>query len=188
MSEIDFNPKNDVIEISIEPQKDKNIKINLQEHKHTEETKENVNLQNNTFYQNIPQLDNYQNNIKKIKSERNYGIDLLRLLSSFMIVILHVLKNGGILKNCKKYSISYYLAWLLETIAYSSVENFGLISGYVMVNLKIVRLKIIILWLNVFFYCTIIVLLYRYIYFFSKFEKASRYDLIKNIIFPTASR
>ena len=30
---------------------------------------------------------------------RNYGIDLLRIVAMFMVLLLHVLGQGGILKN-----------------------------------------------------------------------------------------
>jgi peptidoglycan/LPS O-acetylase OafA/YrhL len=33
------------------------------------------------------------------RKEYNYGIDLLRLIAMFMIVILHVLGKGGVLNN-----------------------------------------------------------------------------------------
>ena len=32
-------------------------------------------------------------------TERNYGIDLFRMLAMFMVAILHVLGQGGILGN-----------------------------------------------------------------------------------------
>lgn len=37
---------------------------------------------------------------------RNYGIDLLRLISMLMIVVLHVLGQGGILKSTSALTLS----------------------------------------------------------------------------------
>lgn len=31
-------------------------------------------------------------------SEKNYGIDALRILAMFMVTILHILNRGGVLK------------------------------------------------------------------------------------------
>lgn len=84
--------------------------------------------------------------------ERNYGIDFLRLASMFMIVILHVLGQGGILEQVKPYSNYYWLAWFLEIIAYCAVNCFALISGFVMYNSKVKKSKLFELWLQIAFY------------------------------------
>lgn len=44
---------------------------------------------------------------------RNYGIDALRILSMFMVLVLHVLGAGGVMENCEPFSISYVSAWTL---------------------------------------------------------------------------
>lgn len=36
-----------------------------------------------------------------MKNERNYGIDLLRLVLMYMVCILHTLGQGGILEACE---------------------------------------------------------------------------------------
>ena len=46
--------------------------------------------------------------------ERNYGIDFLRVISMFMIVILHILGNGGILASVQTGSSTYHASWLME--------------------------------------------------------------------------
>ena len=38
--------------------------------------------------------------------ERNYGIDLLRLVLMFMVCILHTLKQGGVLEACEAGSLT----------------------------------------------------------------------------------
>ncbi len=63
--------------------------------------------------------------------KRNYGIDLLRICSMLMVVLLHVLGAGGILGGAEKLSLNYEIAWLLETAAYCAVNCYALISGYV---------------------------------------------------------
>ena len=65
------------------------------------------------------------------KSNRNYGIDLLRIVSMFFIIILHTLGQGGIVKNTISTTPQFRYAWALEIIAYCAVDIFALISGYV---------------------------------------------------------
>ena len=66
-----------------------------------------------------------------MKEKRNYGIDLLRVLSMLYVVILHTLKQGGILDNAVPGSGQYQIAWLLESWCLCAVNIFGMISGYV---------------------------------------------------------
>lgn len=66
------------------------------------------------------------------KSERNYGIDLLRIISMLAIVLLHVLGHGGVLDTLgNRFGTDYAVAWILEFIAYPAVNVFVLISGFV---------------------------------------------------------
>lgn len=94
------------------------------------------------------------------KEDRNIGIDLLKIISMIMVVLLHILNFGGILYNTRNLSINYEIAWLLEIIAYCSVNCYALISGYVNINTKIKYQNIIKLWLRVIFYTTIITLIF----------------------------
>lgn len=66
---------------------------------------------------------------QRAANTRNYGIDALRLLSMFMVVILHVLGYGGVLNAAK--GENWIVGWLLEIMAYCAVDCFALISGYV---------------------------------------------------------
>lgn len=92
------------------------------------------------------------NNIENIKSDRIIGIELLRLLSMFMIVMLHYLSNGGALEKMPLFTMNYYIAWLLEAFCYGAVNCYILISGYFLVKSKQRFEKIINLWLEVIFY------------------------------------
>ena len=87
------------------------------------------------------------------KTERNYGIDALRLLSMLFVVILHVIGNGGILDMTS--GLSYKLVFLIETIAYCAVNCYAAITGYVTYSdtEKPYRYeKYAGMWLQVFFY------------------------------------
>ena len=83
---------------------------------------------------------------------RNYGIDLLRMVSMFMVIILHMMGNGGILAAAAPGSAHYWAAWGLETAAYCAVNCYALISGYVGVDTEHKGGSIVNLWLQVAFY------------------------------------
>lgn len=52
----------------------------------------------------------------KIKDERNYGIDLLRVISMIFVLILHCLGHGGILYNTELNSPQYKFVWFIEYV------------------------------------------------------------------------
>ncbi len=66
-----------------------------------------------------------------LTSNRNLGIDLLRILSMLYVLILHTLGRGGILEAARPHSAQYFGGWFLEIWAYGAVDIFALISGYV---------------------------------------------------------
>lgn len=73
-----------------------------------------------------------------------------------MVVVLHLLGQGGILYNAEEMSANYCVGWLLEIAAYCAVNCYALISGYVMVDTKIRIYKLIELWISVLFYSFLI--------------------------------
>lgn len=87
-----------------------------------------------------------------MKKERNYGIDLLRIVAMFFVCLLHVLRFGGILGGARPLSAQYEVAWFLETAAFCAVNCYALISGYVGINGQFRLSNLIQLWLQVVFY------------------------------------
>ena len=83
---------------------------------------------------------------------RNYGIDLLRIVSMFMVCLLHVLGHGGVLDATEPQSLNYYVAWFIEIAAFCAVNCYALISGYVGVKSKYKVSNILYLWLQVAIY------------------------------------
>lgn len=67
-------------------------------------------------------------------ASRNYGIDLLRMVSMFLVAILHTLGQGGVIGVTGAGTASYAAVWFLETAAYCAVNCYALISGYVSVK------------------------------------------------------
>lgn len=93
---------------------------------------------------------------EKTLKNRNYGIDLLRIFSMFLIVILHTLGHGGILGSVEIHSGKYWGLWLIEISAYCAVDCFALISGYVMWKSSFKLEKISELWIQVLFYSVVL--------------------------------
>lgn len=115
--------------------------------------------------------------------ERNYGIDFLRILSMFMVVVLHTLGNGGVLYSATPLSSHYWICWFLEISSYCAVNCFAIISGYVMLNAKTKISKITGLWFQVAFYTVIITVLA----FIISPENISIIDVIKSF-FPISTK
>lgn len=91
-------------------------------------------------------------------AERNDGIDSLRMLSMLMVVILHLLWQGGVLAAVPRLSIRYFAAWLLECAAYCAVDCYALISGYVGLRSRFRYSRLVQLWLQVVFWTLLITL------------------------------
>lgn len=85
-------------------------------------------------------------------SQRNYGIDLLRMVSMFFVTVLHTLGQGGILSASGFLTPSYETAWFLEIAAYCAVNCYALISGYVNFGASFKWHRIASLWFQVVFY------------------------------------
>ena len=77
-----------------------------------------------------------------------------------MIVILHILGQGGVLANSSFLSGQYTVAWLLEILCYCSVDCFALISGYVGIGATFKWSKLINLWIHVVLYSLTITAIY----------------------------
>lgn len=82
-------------------------------------------------------------------SKRNYGIDLLRIVSMYMICMLHVLGNGGILASTSSGTLKFHIVWFLESCCFCAVNCYALISGYVGIDAKFKITNILKLWLQV---------------------------------------
>ncbi len=88
-------------------------------------------------------------------TKRNYGIDCLRLLSMFFVIILHTLGKGGVLSKATPGTGMYAAAWYLEIAAFCAVDIFAIISGYVNYNEPAGKTRLssyIMLWLQVVFW------------------------------------
>ena len=112
---------------------------------------------------------------------RNYGIDILKLLAMYMIVILHLIGNGGILQDIEHTQSSYYVIWFLEICCYCSVNCYALISGYLGYGRKKKFSNIIYLYIQCVFYLVTYAVLFKVLFP----EKVSLFTFIK-ALFPFA--
>lgn len=87
-----------------------------------------------------------------MESKRNYGIDLLRLVLMFMVCLLHILGQGGVLTASPRGTAGYGVFWFLEVCAYCAVDGFAIISGYVSSNRAPKWDKLVNMWFQVIFY------------------------------------
>ncbi len=84
---------------------------------------------------------------------RCYGVDLLKTVSMFLVVILHLLGHGGIIWNAAvKGTALYNVAWLMECFALCAVNCFAIASGYLTVGKTVKYRKLIPMWLTVTLY------------------------------------
>lgn len=118
----------------------------------------------------------------QIKENRNYGIDLLRIVAMYMIVVLHVLGYGGLL-GVSYHPGQYGVSWMLEIASLCAVNCYALISGYVGVDGGYRYSSIAVLWLRVLFYSAGIAALFC---IFAP-ELITRPDVVK-AVFPVMSR
>lgn len=99
--------------------------------------------------------------IKQInKIERNYGVDLFKIVSMYMVVIQHIILHGTDLIHDRSIG---NLSNLLYVIVYCSVNCFALASGYIMVSLEYKFHRLILHWMQVVFYLLIFNIVYSII-------------------------
>lgn len=92
-----------------------------------------------------------------MNKKRNTGLDLLRIVSMFMIVMLHVVGEGGALSGTALFSSNWIFSWLFEAISVCAVNCYILISGYFLISSKeLNRHKILRLALEVWGYSVVI--------------------------------
>lgn len=96
--------------------------------------------------------------IKKIESteKREYGIELLRIMLMFMIVIGHFFTHSGIREEVKFISYNWITTWLIQAFTVGAVNCFVLVTGFYQVKSKFKIIKIINLWISVFFYSVLL--------------------------------
>lgn len=118
-----------------------------------------------------------------MSEKRNIGIEMLRILSMFWVVTMHICTQGGVLNAVKPFTGNYTVAWVIMCLTYCAVNCYALISGYVGVEAKFSYHRIVALWFRVIFYTMIITITFDLL----KPESVSFMDYVKALT-PATSR
>ena len=95
-------------------------------------------------------LENKEEMVKVKK--RNIGLDCLRIISMIMIVFLHYLSKGGLLRAENTSGIYHIIYYFIEALSIIAVNCYVLISGYFLIRSKFRWKKVLQLWLETLFY------------------------------------
>ena len=91
-----------------------------------------------------------------MKNERNYGLDLLRVVLMYMVCMLHTLFQGGVLPACTAGTTPHKVFWFLEVLSFCAVDAFALISGYTATDKMRKFEKLTEMWFQAFFYSFVV--------------------------------
>lgn len=78
---------------------------------------------------------------KEVTKQRNARIELLRILSMLMVIMLHCLSKSGALDYL--YGANYFVYWGMEATCIIAVDLFVIISGFFMVESRFKSRKIV---------------------------------------------
>ncbi|ORX78487.1 hypothetical protein BCR32DRAFT_270054 [Anaeromyces robustus] len=125
----------------------------------------------------------------KINNERkrNYGIDILKMVSMFMVIQLHIIGKSKIVNKNPK-DTNFLISYFMLIYAYCAVNLFAMTSGYLIVNTKYSRFKIIPTWLNVSYYAGLINVLFKIIPVLSTYHTVTNIEIIKAYLTPVTSK
>ncbi len=94
--------------------------------------------------------------INHASQKRNLGIDFLRLVLMFLIILGHLFTHTHIRNNLELFSNKWFLTWGLSSIAFCAVNCFILITGYFSVNVTFAIKPVLKLWLKLLVYALLI--------------------------------
>ena len=83
------------------------------------------------------------------KKEKFFGIELLRILATFYIILLHVVGQGGVAAASGGGKGTYTVSYLLLALAYPAVNCYALISGFVGCKSRFKLSRLVSLWVSV---------------------------------------
>ncbi|MBE5861843.1 MAG: hypothetical protein E7295_03215 [Lachnospiraceae bacterium] len=113
--------------------------------------------------------------------ERVFGIDNARIIATFLIIISHLLSQGGLLSSFDN-STQYIMFRILKCFAFPALNMYLLISGYVGLGSKHSIKRLFSLYVEVFFYSLIITCVFMLIHNYVSFS-----EIIKAIL-PVMSK
>ena len=88
-------------------------------------------------------------------------MEVLRIVAMLMIITLHYLDKGGVLKEFElKMGLNRNIAWIIEALCMGSVNVYVLISGYFLSKSEFKVKKVITLWAQIIFYSWVVEAVY----------------------------
>lgn len=111
--------------------------------------------------------------------QKNAGIEFLRIIAMFMVLLLHLNGQGGILKNVPAYGVNYWIAYFIQCASFCCVNCFAMISGYVTYDKKEKPSRILSVYLQTLFYSATIVATFAVLY-----AKYRNVDAILTAVLP----
>lgn len=115
--------------------------------------------------------------------QRLSNIELLRIISMLMIIMLHLLSFGGMLSTYNTFSLRSFFIWFIESLCFVAVNCYVIISGYFLTDSNFKFKKLFNIWIEVLFYSLII---YFILLFTNKISLGYK-DLLKSF-FPILLR
>ena len=89
-------------------------------------------------------------------TKRKTNIELLRIISMFMIVVYHYCCHGYLIREVGTAGYNTPILWLIYTFCYSAVNIYVLISGYFLCKSEFKWKKVLKIYIEVLFYSVII--------------------------------
>ena len=86
------------------------------------------------------------------KTKRNMNMELLRIISMYMVVILHYLGHGGAVYGTVPMEINYLFTYILKAFCIVAVNCYVLISGYFLLESEFKIKRLFKIWFQVIFY------------------------------------
>ena len=87
--------------------------------------------------------------------QRSSNFELLRIVSMVMVVIMHVLRHGGVLQALTVGSLKYWVLWGMESLSFVGVNCYLLLTGYFQVQAQFSWKKVVSLVLQLMFYAAL---------------------------------
>lgn len=86
------------------------------------------------------------------RNKRNLGIDLLRALAMFLVIIWHILGQGGLLEQAEAGSAKYWFLSFAQILTCCCVNIYGLTTGYLMCDKPFRLSRVAKLWVTTVFW------------------------------------
>lgn len=86
------------------------------------------------------------------KNSRNLGIDLLRALAMFFVIIWHFVGQGGLLEHAESGSVKYWVLSAVQILTICCVNLYGLTTGYLMCDKPFRLSRVVKLWVTTVFW------------------------------------